>query len=75
VGVPAGLLLGLDGGLGGEGGQPPEGLGDTPKGALAERAIGERVGPVDLGEEHAVGEEAVGAEHRGAWSGSFLVVA
>jgi hypothetical protein len=46
-----------------------------PKGALAERAIGERVGPVDLGEEHAVGEEAVGAEHRGAWSGSFLVVA
>jgi hypothetical protein len=60
--VPAGLLLGLDGGLDGQLGQPAQDRRGTPQGALAQAAVGGGEVPRDRGERRAVGDEAVGAQ-------------
>src|SRR5512133_424349 len=63
VGLPGGFFLGLGGGLGGERGEQAHRLGGAPERALAGR-VGERAleGPLDLGEQAAAGDEAVGAQ-------------
>src|SRR5215218_2788206 len=60
--LPAGLLLGLDGGLDGEGGQLAHHGRGAPETALAQAAAGGGEVPVDLGEQTAWGDEAVRAQ-------------
>jgi len=62
VGLPGGLLLGLDGGLDGQLGELAHHRGGAPQAAFAKAAAGDGEVPLNLGEQAAGGDEAVGAQ-------------